>query len=170
MYRSVCLWVILTLPLLAAGASQATSKVILKKDLFRGYRWSADSGNTYQQVGNGGSSLRQYLADNEAATEAMYRYRTRKYIARGCGYAGAATLGYLIYQTATDDFTKEEHPVLLATLALGVLTMILDIWADNNLKDAVEWYNAGVSTTRARTNNLSDHTTVFSVTVKTRIW
>ena len=123
------------------GGSVSADEIILKKEILQGWKYSVDSGDTYQDVGVGGTSLRELMTGNERAVFEMELYGKRKVLAAFTGYTcGAIVVGLLIV-SVFDTWRDEYQYPLIAAIGVGVISNLYNNSATNHLKEAVRVYN-----------------------------
>ncbi len=133
--------VLLTSLVLAIGGSVSADELILKKEILQGWKYSVDSGDTYQDVGVTGRSLRELMTGNERAVFEMERYGKRKILAAYAGYTCGAMVGGLLIVSVFDRWRDEYQYPLIAAIGVGVISNLYNNSATNHLKEAVRVYN-----------------------------
>ncbi len=123
------------------GAGVSANEIILKKEIFQGWKYSADSGDTYQDVGVTGKSLRELMTGNERAVFEMEQYGKRKVLAAFTGYTCGAIVAGLLIVSVFDTWRDEYQYPLLVGIGVGVISNLCSNSATNHLKEAVRVYN-----------------------------
>jgi hypothetical protein len=134
------LFVIATLGLITT-ASVSAEEILLKKEILQGWKYSTDSGDTYQEVGVSGSTLRQLMSGSRRADYEMAQYAKRKRISVATGYIGAGFLGLLLIASVVDDWHDDYQWFIVGAVGVGLVSTIYGTSAKNHLKEAVRVYN-----------------------------
>jgi hypothetical protein len=93
----------LTAIIVISSSLLSAQEIRIKRTLIRGYYFSADSGNTYQPVGNSARELQEFIGGDERIDLLLDRYRARKMVAQMTAYlAGACVLGGLLIGAMTE--------------------------------------------------------------------
>ncbi len=135
------LFILLTSLFLVMGTNVSADEIILKKEIFQGWKYSVDSGDTYQDVGARGTSLRELMTGNERAVFEMERYGKRKVLAAFMGYTCGAIVAGLLIVSVFDTWRDEYQYPLIAAIGVGVISNLCNNSATNHLKEAVRVYN-----------------------------
>ena len=133
--------VLLTSLVLVMGTSVSADELILKKEIFQGWKYSVDSGDTYQDVGARGRSLQELMTGNERAVFEMEQYGKRKVLATFTGYTCGAIVAGLLIVSVFDTWRNEYQYPLIAAIGVGVISNLYNNSATNHLKEAVRVYN-----------------------------
>lgn len=134
------LLVIVTLGLIMS-ASVLAEDILLKKEILQGWKYSTDSGDTYQEVGNSGTTLRQLMSGSSRADYEMEQYAKRKNISVVTGYIGALCLGGLLVASVVDDWHDDYQWLIVGAVGTGLVSTVYGSSANNHLKEAVRVYN-----------------------------
>ena len=132
--------VIVTLGFVMA-TSVSAEDILLKKDILQGWKYSADSGDSYQEVGNSGATLRQMMSGSSRADYEMEQYAKKKRISVGTGYIGTGFLGLLLVSAVIDDWNDDYHWFIVGAVGTGLVSTIYGTSAKNHLKEAVRVFN-----------------------------
>ena len=122
-------------------ASVSAEEILLKKEILQGWKYSTDSGDTYQEVGNSGTTLRHLMSGNNRADFEMEQYAKKKKISVITGYIGTGCLGYLLVGSLIDDWHDDYKWLFVGGVGVGFVSVIYGTSAKNNLKEAVRVYN-----------------------------
>ena len=135
---------ILLLVLLLSSAATASAQTAaevdtlrLHKYLFRGWRFSADGGDTYESVGHAGENLVPYLEDNEAAMQHLKTYGSRRQLATFIGLPGNILVGAAVLSAAFDRWTDTTYLMVGAGVVISFVGSLLSWSANGHLEEAV---------------------------------
>ncbi len=134
------LLVIVTLGLVMT-ASVSAEEILLKKEILQDWKYSTDSGDTYQEVGVSGSALRQLMSGSRRADYEMEQYAKRKRISVVTGYIGGGFLGLLLVSAVVDDWNDDYQWFIVGAVGTGLVSTIYGTSARNHLKEAVRVHN-----------------------------
>lgn len=134
------LFAIVTLGLIMT-ASVSSTEILLKKEILQGWKYSTDSGDTYQEVGNSGSTLRQLMSGSRRADYEMEQYAKRKQVSVITGYIGTGFLGLLLVSAVVDDWDDDYQWFIMGAAGTGLVSTIYGTSAKNHLKEAVRVHN-----------------------------
>ncbi|MDH3892758.1 MAG: hypothetical protein OEV49_16980 [candidate division Zixibacteria bacterium] len=122
-------------------SSGSAEDILLKKEILQGWKYSTDSGDTYQEVGTSGSTLRLLMSGSSRADYEMEQYAKKKSIARATGYVGAGLLGVMLVASAIEDWHDDYHWFIVGAVGVGFVSTIYAVSAKNHLMEAVRVYN-----------------------------
>lgn len=132
--------VIVTLGLILS-ASVLADEILLKKEILQGWKYSTDSGDTYQDVGVSGSALRQLMSSSSRADYEMEQYAKRKQVSVITGYIGTGFLGLLLVSVVVEDWDDDYRWFIMGAVGTGLVSTIYGTSAKNHLREAVRVYN-----------------------------
>ena len=133
--------VLLATLVLAMGASISANEIILKKEILQGWKYSVDSGDTYQDVGARGNSLRQLMKGNTRALFEMEKYAGNKAKATATGYIGGASIAMMLILSIFKSWQDDYQWFLMSAVGFGFVSTLYATSATNHLKEAVRVYN-----------------------------
>lgn len=134
------MFVIVTLGLvMSAGVS--AEEIILKKEILQGWKYSTDSGDTYQEVGVSGSTLRQLMSGSSRADYEMEQYANKKQISVITGYIGTGFLGLLLVSVVVEPWDDDYRWFIMGAVGTGLVSTIYGTSARNHLREAVRVHN-----------------------------
>jgi hypothetical protein len=122
-------------------ASVSAEEILLKKEILQGWEYSVDSGDTYQEVGTYGTTLRQLISSSSRADFEMEQYAKKKKISMATGYIGTGCVGALLIVSVYDDWHDEYKWLIVGGVGVGFVSAIYGTIAKNHIKEAVRVYN-----------------------------
>ena len=134
------LFVIVTLGIILT-TSVSAEEIILKKEILQGWKYSVDSGDTYQEVGTYGTTLRQLMFGSSRADFEMEQYAKKKKLSVVTGYIGTGCVGMLLIVSVFDDWHDEYKWLIVGGIGLGFVSAIYGTISKNHIKEAVRVYN-----------------------------
>ena len=137
----LALSVLLTSLVLVMGASVSADEIVLKKEILQGWKYSVDSGDTYQDVGARGNSLRLLMKGNARALFEMEKYAGNKAKATATGYIGGASIATMLILSLFENRHDDYQWFLMSAVGFGFVSTIYGTSATNHLKEAVRVYN-----------------------------
>lgn len=139
-FLSIC---ILCLFVFVMAASAGATEIQLKKSFWSGWHYTVD-GSNYMKVGVTGKTLHRAMEGNEAAQDAMQRYRTRRTIARITAIPGGALIGWPLGTQLAGGESKDSYTTMyIVGGAFSVISIIYELSATKHLKEGVRLFNEG---------------------------